>query len=613
MTRRLKRTWLFVFGGAALLLVAILGFPTLIRALASAAIGRQASARGMTASWRTLDHHMPWRFDFTGLDVRTASGDTAFRAESLSVAIDPWSVLLFHPRASAARLAHARVRLHGTHTVDPDTLADDPRAKRKRSGRSRRVEQTADRIVRILLAPARELPSLTLRDVTIEPAASEDAVVNGVRLAALDLEAVPGGIRLASRGLLMVERPVSFDVSLEYGHDDRITGRAQLMIPGRGGPPQPLEVGIDGRVAQDPGAGTVRLEQGSTIHVGHLPLSVAGSMSRHGPRVQFALGADGVSQQKIRQSLPPALLGPLVDLSVRGTFDYRLRFDLDVSKPEAVDFEAKVIRHGLALDPAGTRLKLFGLEQPFLATIHLPHNVFATRELSYSNPHFRPLSGIDPYLAHAVVTNEDGGFFRHRGFNIEAVKGAIADDIHAGAYRRGAGTITMQLARNLYLGHERTLSRKAQEVVLAWVLENLTDVSKDRLLEIYLNIIEWGPGVLGADEASYYYFGHDCGRMSVDEALFMCTIVPSPNKWRYRLAQDGSLKSFARSQMHFIGRAMIAKGWLEADQLPPRDDLRIDLRGQAHEVLFPPSSIDAGTGSARMMKHEPARWDTVQI
>src|SRR5207247_9455699 len=145
-----------------------------------------------------------------------------------------------------------------------------------------------------------------------------------------------------------------------------------------------------------------------------------------------------------------------------------------------------------------------------------------------------PLAAIDTLLVNAVVTNEDGGFFRHRGFNIEAVRGAIAANARAGSYRRGAGTITMQLVRNLYLGHARTLSRKAQEVVLAWVLEHLTYVSKRRLLEIYLNVIEWGPGVHGADEAARYYFGRDASRLTVAQALFLATALPAPTKWRYR-------------------------------------------------------------------------------
>jgi membrane peptidoglycan carboxypeptidase len=77
-----------------------------------------------------------------------------------------------------------------------------------------------------------------------------------------------------------------------------------------------------------------------------------------------------------------------------------------------------------------------------------------------------------------VLTNEDGGFYHHRGFNTAAIQGAIAENLRAGAFRRGAGTITMQLVRNLFLGHQRTLSRKGQEVVLAWVLEHMTGLSK---------------------------------------------------------------------------------------------------------------------------------------
>ena len=196
---------------------------------------------------------------------------------------------------------------------------------------------------------------------------------------------------------------------------------------------------------------------------------------------------------------------------------------------------------------------------------------------------------IDSLLTHAVVTNEDGGFFRHRGFNTEAVKQSIAENLRAGAFKRGAGTITMQLARNLYLGHQRTLARKMQEVVLAWVLEHLTGVGKRRLLEIYFNIIEWGPGVHGADEAARYYFDRDASRLTIDESLFLATIVPAPLKWRYRFDSQGALRPFAQAQMHFIGRAMIAKGWLDPAHLPAAELLRVDLRGAARDVVRPPA------------------------
>ena len=235
------------------------------------------------------------------------------------------------------------------------------------------------------------------------------------------------------------------------------------------------------------------------------------------------------------------------------------------------------------------------LDEPFVARIHLPRARIVERDLSPANPHFRPLAGIDTLLVHAVVANEDGAFFRHRGFNTDAVKGAIADNVKAGAFRRGAGTITMQLIRNLYLGHARTLSRKGQEVVLAWVLEHLTQITKERMLEIYFNIIEWGPGVHGADEAARFYFGHDAGRLTPDEALFLATVVPAPTKWRYRFDERGALRPFARAQMHFIGRAMMAKGWLAPALLPEADSLRVDLHGPARDLYFPPPEAHADT------------------
>jgi membrane peptidoglycan carboxypeptidase len=174
---------------------------------------------------------------------------------------------------------------------------------------------------------------------------------------------------------------------------------------------------------------------------------------------------------------------------------------------------------------------------------------------------------------------------------MEAVRQSIAENARAGRFRRGAGTITMQLMRNLYLGHERSLSRKWQEVALAWIVEHLTPVTKTRLLEIYLNIIEWGPGVHGADEATRFYFGHDASNVTPAEALFLATVVPAPSKWKWRLERDGTLRAGTRAQMHFIGRRMIDKGWLRPEDLPPADALTIELLGPARDLMLPAIAV----------------------
>jgi membrane peptidoglycan carboxypeptidase len=234
-------------------------------------------------------------------------------------------------------------------------------------------------------------------------------------------------------------------------------------------------------------------------------------------------------------------------------------------------------------------LRLGRLSGPFLAEIHVPRGI-VYRDLSESNPHFRTIERISPLLRYALLTNEDGGFYRHRGFNTEAIELAMAANLRAGSFKRGAGTITMQLARNLFLGHRRTLSRKGQEVVLAWVLEHLTGLSKDRLLEIYLNIIEWGPGVHGASEASRFYFDKDPADLSVDEALFLTVLVPSPSRWRTRVDAHGELRPWARAQMAFIARKMAEHGWLPPELVPDASALRVTLRGAAAQVFAPADS-----------------------
>jgi len=343
----------------------------------------------------------------------------------------------------------------------------------------------------------------------------------------------------------------------------------------------------EGYLHQDYRRGLVTIGDGTRLTIGRLPLRIDGRFASRGPIVHLSVRADSLTEKRIKGSLPPAVLGPLVDVGVRGSWDYRVALDLDLERPDSVRFEADVVPHRLVLDPARTRLRLHRLDEPFVAVVLLPRGARSVRELSWSNPHFRALDAISPDLVHAVVTNEDGGFFRHRGFNTEAMKQAIAENLKAGAFRRGAGTITMQLARNLYTGHARTLSRKGQEIVLAWILEHLTGVSKERLLEIYLNIIEWGPGIHGADEAARFYFDRDARDLTLDQSLFLATVIPSPGRWRWRFGSDGTARRYVKEQMHFIGRAMIAKGWLSPDALPPADSFRVELAGPARAIFFP--------------------------
>ncbi|MGH7597646.1 MAG: transglycosylase domain-containing protein, partial [bacterium] len=124
-----------------------------------------------------------------------------------------------------------------------------------------------------------------------------------------------------------------------------------------------------------------------------------------------------------------------------------------------------------------------------------------------------PIKRISPLLQKAVVISEDDVFYQHDGINYETMKEAFRVNLEKGRYVRGASTLTMQLARNAFLHKRKTLLRKARELILTRRIEN--NLSKTRILELYLNIVEWGDGIYGAEAASRYYFGKSAANLNL--------------------------------------------------------------------------------------------------
>jgi monofunctional biosynthetic peptidoglycan transglycosylase len=139
-----------------------------------------------------------------------------------------------------------------------------------------------------------------------------------------------------------------------------------------------------------------------------------------------------------------------------------------------------------------------------------------------------PLEAISPQLVQAVLLSEDARFFGHEGFDWEAIRDAAEDGLERGHFARGASTITQQLAKNLYLGTERTLTRKAKEALLAKKLERT--LSKRRILALYLNVAEWRSGVFGAEAASRAWFGQGARDLSTAQAALLASMLPAPRK-----------------------------------------------------------------------------------
>ena len=142
---------------------------------------------------------------------------------------------------------------------------------------------------------------------------------------------------------------------------------------------------------------------------------------------------------------------------------------------------------------------------------------------------FVPLSQISPELQHAVVAAEDARFYQHNGFDWHEIQIAADDDLEGGR-SRGASTITQQLVKNLFFGTGRSLLRKGAEVTLVPVAEFV--LGKRRILELYLNVVEWGPGIYGAESASRYHNGTAARNIGRQEAARLAAILPAPLKRR---------------------------------------------------------------------------------
>ena len=142
------------------------------------------------------------------------------------------------------------------------------------------------------------------------------------------------------------------------------------------------------------------------------------------------------------------------------------------------------------------------------------------------NRYWTPSDRIPPELKWAVIEAEDANFYQHEGVDVKAIKNALKYDLEKKSFARGASTITQQLAKNLFLSREKTLTRKLKEIILARRMEH--ELTKGRILELYLGVVELGPMVYGIGHGAEYYFGKPASALTPRECAFLAAMLPGP-------------------------------------------------------------------------------------
>jgi hypothetical protein len=264
-------------------------------------------------------------------------------------------------------------------------------------------------------------------------------------------------------------------------------------------------------------------------------------------------------------SLPDGLFNNFKGMEAEGSFDYTMNFKMDKSRPWALTFNSKINKSGLKILKYGkANLSKINSDFEYAALINdkLQRPIFVGKK----NPDYYTLAKISPYLKKAVITFEDPNFYKHKGFDINAFRASMVKNMSSNRFERGGSTISMQLIKNLFLKREKTISRKVEEILLVYLIENNQIVSKDRMLEVYFNIIEWGPDVYGIGEASRFYFQKTPDKLSVNECMFLASIVPMPRRFMNQF--DGaSWKSKFSNRAFYMKKLMLKNGIITPEEM----------------------------------------------
>lgn len=292
------------------------------------------------------------------------------------------------------------------------------------------------------------------------------------------------------------------------------------------------------------------------------PVKLKGHILAAQPGWRFeidALGRD-LEASALKQALPPAISRPMKGSALTGHFGFDLHASGHSAYPKSlrltfdIDGDVEVLHDGPdadihALASAGAP----GMRGDPTGGPHIPTH--AAEWIPYDN--------LPTHVPRGLLAAEDATFFEHNGFDFGGLARAMMHNLDVGRMERGGSTITQQLIKNLYLTHDRTAIRKLQEAYLTWRIE--TELSKERILEIYLNIVHWGRDVYGIHQAAQHYFGSAPEALSIEQIALLSAILPNPHRFGDQLLR-GLLASSRLTKFEHIMSNLRYLGDISAEE-----------------------------------------------
>ncbi|MET0592468.1 MAG: biosynthetic peptidoglycan transglycosylase [Polyangiaceae bacterium] len=376
-----------------------------------------------------------------------------------------------------------------------------------------------------------------------------------VTLAALGVQEKDFGLFDVARAKLEAKGDVvlTADASkVSFQGDGRLTSLSIVYKALADDPVQGLDLAwlARGEVAVD--GSMIRLSE-SKVELGAIRFEASGAIEQADlyTRIEGHAAIPTSDCQRVFESLPKALIPKLLGLKMTGTFGLNTGFQLDTRSPNDMQIDWD-LKNKCKITKAPHDIDVERFTVPFKHTVYDEHNEKVEILTGPGTPEWVPFHVISPYLEAALTTTEDGGFRSHKGFDKSAIKNSIRDNLSKGRFVRGASTVTMQLAKNLYLEREKNLSRKLQEAVLTTYLEQA--LTKEEILELYFNVVEFGPMLYGIGPAAEHYFKASPNELSVAQSLFMTSLLPAPK--RNYFGPNGLLSKGWANYLHRVLKIM---------------------------------------------------------
>ncbi len=364
---------------------------------------------------------------------------------------------------------------------------------------------------------------------------------------------------------------------------------ADLALEHRWLAPRPIEglnAAFDGRGQLTLDGHELRFDE-ADVSIGEVHASLVGELIREeeGFHVKARGSVPLASCQALLDASPKGFTPLLTGMRASGTFAAEGNLELDSQHAERMKLSWNVANEcRITATPADVAPARF--KQPFALTVVGAQGVPVPFQTGPGSVNWTPRASISRHMETAVLICEDGRFFRHRGFDEEAIHNSIRENIKQRRFVRGASTISMQLAKNLYLKREKTLSRKLQEAVLTMLLEQ--EFSKQQLMELYLNVIEYAPGVYGIGPAARYYFNTHPSQLSLGQALYIGSILSNPKHQHFGASGEvtpgwsGYLRKLMKlgNRIHLVSDAELEDGLREQVTFKVPYSPRLPLEGE---------------------------------